>query len=73
MSIHPLTEDEIKDFKQQLSHLRLEHRDLDQVINIMTAQGTFDQLQIRRLKIRKLKLRDHINMVENLLIPDLDA
>jgi hypothetical protein len=73
MSSHQLTEEEIHDYELQLGQLRLEHRDLDKIIEIMTDQGTFDQVQIRRLKKRKLALKDQIITLENVLIPDLDA
>ncbi len=72
MSIQ-LTDEEIRHYELRLGQLKLEHRDLDRVIEIMTGQGAFDQLQIRRLKARKLKLKDEIAMLENLLIPDIDA
>ncbi len=72
MSIR-LTKEDIAEFEIKLGQLRLEHRDLDQVIDIMTQQGTFDQLQIRRLKKRRLLLKDEIRVMESLIIPDLDA
>ncbi len=68
-----LTESEIRDLEVQLGQIRLEHRDLKKVIEIMTTNGDFDHLQIRRLKKRKLLLKDQIICLENLLIPDLDA
>lgn len=58
---------------QKLAELRLEHRDLDDVIERMLAQPFIDDLQIRRLKKRKLRLRDMIERLESTLIPDLDA
>lgn len=72
MSRH-LTNSEKKDMEVKLGQIRLEHRDLKQVIQIMLDHGTFDQLQIRRLKKRKLFLKDEIICIENMLIPDLDA
>lgn len=68
-----LTESERRDMEVKLGQIRLEHRDLKQVIEIMLERGTFDQLQIRRLKKRKLFLKDQISCIENMLIPDLDA
>jgi hypothetical protein len=54
----------------KLQQLRIEHRDLDEVINRLTADMTIDQLQLRRLKKRKLLLKDMIARLENDLIPD---
>lgn len=73
MSTEPLTDEETRAWEHRLGQLRLEHRDLDRVIEIMAGQGAFDQLQIRRLKMRKLQLKDQIIVIENLLIPDIDA
>lgn len=58
---------------QKLAELRLEHRDLDDVIERMLGQPFVDDLQIRRLKKRKLRLKDMIGRLESTLIPDLDA
>lgn len=73
MSSKPLLPEETRAYELRLGELRLEHRDLDRVITIMTGSIDFDQLQIRRLKKRKLVLKDQIIVVENLLIPDIDA
>ena len=59
--------------KERLAALRLEHRDLDDVIARISEQAPFNQLQIRRLKKRKLMLKDHIIMLENELLPDIIA
>jgi len=53
--------------------LRQEHRDLDDAIDALIFAPANDQLQIARLKKRKLKLKDMIAYLENKLIPDLDA
>jgi hypothetical protein len=58
---------------QKLAELREEHRDLDQAINRLAEEPWVDQLRIRRLKKRKLKLKDWITQLESELIPDLDA
>lgn len=58
---------------QKLLALRQEHRDLDEAINRMSVEPWQDQLLLRRLKKRKLKLKDWIKHLESLLIPDLDA
>lgn len=58
---------------QKLAELREEHRDLDQAIDRMMSEPWQDQLLLRRLKKRKLKLKDWISHLESLLIPDIDA
>ncbi|MFA5531360.1 MAG: DUF465 domain-containing protein [Thiohalomonadaceae bacterium] len=57
----------------RLAELRLEHRDLDTAIGALAADPLSDQLQLRRLKKRKLLLKDAIARLESELIPDLDA
>lgn len=61
------------DIAQKLTELREEHRDLDRAIATMAEDPAVDQLGLRRLKKRKLKLRDWIAYLESRLIPDLDA
>jgi hypothetical protein len=58
---------------QRLAELREEHRDLDQAILRLAEEPWVDQLRLRRLKKRKLKLKDWISRLESELIPDLDA
>lgn len=58
---------------KKLVALREEHRDLDQAIEQMAAAPYVDQLGLRRMKKRKLKLRDWISYLESQLIPDIDA
>ena len=58
---------------QKLSKLREEHRDLNQAIDRLAVEPWQDQLLMRRMKKRKLKLKDWISHLESLLIPDLDA
>ena len=53
--------------------LQIEHRDLDDVVSRLTKEVYVDQLQMRRLKKRKLQLKDQIERLSSLLIPDLDA
>lgn len=57
----------------QLVELRLEHRDLDLAIARLTADRIADELAIKRLKKRKLRIKDMLAYLENQLIPDLDA
>jgi hypothetical protein len=58
---------------KRIELLRVEHRDLDAAINALLDQGGADQLQIARLKKRKLRLRDEIALLEDQLIPDIIA
>jgi hypothetical protein len=62
-------------FKQleRLRELRVSHRDLDYLIDRLQEDPMVDQLRIRRLKKRKLLLKDMISALESELIPDLDA
>lgn len=53
--------------------LRQEHRDLDDSIMALERAGTFDQLQVQRLKKRKLRVRDQISYIESLMHPDIIA
>lgn len=57
----------------QLVELRLEHRDLDAAIARLTTDMASDELSIKRLKKRKLRIKDMVAYLENQLIPDLDA
>src|SRR5262249_38366471 len=65
--------DDSAEISRQLVELRIEHRDLDVVITRLAADPFCDELQLRRMKKRKLKLKDMIAYLENKLIPDLDA
>ena len=65
--------DDLAEISRQLVELRIEHRDLDVAIARMAADAGADDLQLRRLKKRKLRLKDMIAYLENKLIPDLDA
>ena len=58
---------------QRLRSLRIEHRDLDDVICRLSLDLYVDELQLRRLKKRKLMLKDQIMRLESELIPDLNA
>jgi hypothetical protein len=61
------------ELRKRLEYLRIEHRDLDAAISALTEAGSTDQLQIARLKKRKLALRDQIAIIEDQLIPDIIA
>ena len=68
-----LTADEESTLRKRLVQLTEEHRDLDDVIATLSEGLYVDQLQVRRLKKRKLVLRDAIEKIRSALIPDMDA
>lgn len=59
--------------RKRMANLRIEHRDLDAAIDALSTAGAKDQLQIARLKKRKLALKDQIAMLEDYLVPDIIA
>jgi len=61
------------DTERWLEELKIEHRDLDEVIRHLIESRHHDTMRIQRLKKRKLKLKDMIAKLESQLIPDLDA
>lgn len=65
-----VTEEEMR---KRLASLRIEHRDLDAAIAALSAADNQDQLQIARLKKRKLRLKDQIAIIEDYLTPDIIA
>lgn len=73
MSLHPLTEAEISEIRAQLHELQVEHRDLDLVITHLMDNPPPEDLLIRRLKKRKLLLKDRILQLEEMLVPDIPA
>jgi hypothetical protein len=60
-------------YQQQLEMLKIEHRDLDDAIEALRARDSVDQLQIARLKKKKLGLKDQIRRLEDQLVPDIIA
>ena len=73
MSLQPLSDAELSNIRTQLHELQIEHRDLDQVIDHLTVSPPPDELLVRRLKKRKLLLKDQILLLEQMLIPDIPA
>ncbi|RYG75677.1 MAG: DUF465 domain-containing protein [Alphaproteobacteria bacterium] len=61
------------EIRNRLLTLRTEHRDMDVAIEALRTTGSSDQLQLARLKKRKLLMRDEIQMLEDQLIPDIIA
>ena len=64
---------DLEAIKAKLESLRSEHRDLDEVIGRLSDAAPFDQLQLQRLKKRKLMLKDLIIKLESQLLPDIIA
>ena len=62
-----------EEMRKRLAGLRTEHRDLDAAISALSAADSHDQLQIARLKKRKLRLKDQIAIFEDYLTPDIIA
>ena len=62
-----------EELEKRLEELRLEHKDLDDVIARIAETAPFDQIQVQRLKKRKLSLKDQIARVESELLPDIIA
>jgi hypothetical protein len=68
-----MTETDEQALRAKLAELLQEHRDLDAAIAAMAEQGVKDQLQVTRLKKRKLQLKDQISRIEDTLLPDIIA
>jgi hypothetical protein len=65
--------DDQDEIRRKLEELRSEHRDLDAVIGRIAESAPFDQIQLQRLKKRKLVLKDRIARLESRLLPDIIA
>lgn len=68
-----LTTEEKHKIEKRLFELKQEHRDLDDVIHRLLSSPNVEELQLKRFKKRKLKLKDTIIRLEDLLIPDILA
>ena len=68
-----LNEEEAVLIRRKIEALKIEHRDLDEVITRLSSDYKQDELQLRRLKRRKLLLKDQIALLERQLIPDIPA
>ena len=66
-------EQDKRELRQKMEQLIVEHRDLDDVIHRLIADPEIDQLQIVRMKKRKLLLKDMITQLRSKLIPDIEA
>jgi hypothetical protein len=69
----PAMDLDVEALKAKLAALIVEHRDLDDVIARLAERAPFDQLQLQRLKKRKLALKDQISKIESELLPDIIA
>ena len=68
-----LTDEEAQLIRGKIEALKVEHRDLDDIIARLARDPNLDELQIRRLKRRKLLLKDQIALLESQLVPDIPA
>ncbi len=73
MSLISLTEEERREIEHRIAELEVEHSDLDDIIGRLAQTPTQDQLQLRRLKKRKLFLKDMLARLRDKLIPDILA
>ncbi len=64
---------DMAEIRQKITNLKLEHRDLDEILTQMSNNMHHDQLQMRRIKKRKLHLKDIIARLESKLLPDILA
>ena len=63
----------LEDIQRRIIELEIEHRDLNAVIDALILDVRHDELQLRRLKKRKLQLKDYITLLKLQLIPDIPA
>ncbi len=68
-----MTTTQREDIQRRIIELEVEHRDLDAVIDILTRNVNHEELQLRRLKKRKLQLKDNITLLKMQLVPDIPA
>ncbi len=73
MAQNGFSDEERRTIRDQIERLREEHRDLDAAIEALTLSGPADQLQLQRLKKRKLALRDRMSRLDDDLTPDIIA
>lgn len=68
-----IEEMDTEDIKRRIVELQVEHRDLDDAIGRLSRQSGVDELQLRRLKKRKLQIKDSMGQLQMRLIPDIPA
>jgi len=71
--MHGMKHDSGAAIQQRIGELQLEHRGLDAMIDTLGTQPQFDELQLRRLKKRKLQIKDAIVLLQMQLVPDEPA
>ncbi len=64
---------ETERIKRRIIELQVEHRDLDEVIDRLAGQPGVDEIKLRRLKKRKLQIKDSISLLQMQLVPDVPA
>jgi hypothetical protein len=64
---------EMEQIKRRIIELQVEHRDLDEVIDRLAGQPGIDEVRLRRLKKRKLQIKDAISLLQMQLVPDVPA
>ena len=62
-----------EEINNRIHELFIEHKDLDCALNLMQEKPFVDELQVRRFKMRKLKIKDQIKLLDSKLIPDIEA
>jgi hypothetical protein len=67
------SQDSTEEIKRRIGELHIEHRDLDRAIEALEGNAVHDELQLKRLKKRKLMLKDQIFMLQRQLVPDIPA
>lgn len=68
-----MDKEEELELRETLARLKQEHRDLDSAIDALEGSGRADQLQLKRLKKKKLHIKDEITRIEDRLLPDIIA
>lgn len=68
-----IEEMDTEDIKRRIVELQVEHRDLDDAIGRLSRQSGVDELQLRRLKKRKLQIKDSMGLLQMRLVPDIPA
>ncbi len=71
--MHDGTPMRMAELRKRLVALEQEHHDLDTAIESLVSQGSYNQLQVQRMKKRKLHLKDHIRYLEDQMLPDIIA
>ena len=64
---------ELDEIKRRIIELQIEHRDLDEAIERLAMQPGVDELALRRMKKRKLQIKDSVRLLEMRLVPDIPA